>query len=236
MIFHSSVQVVGELPAFPPETIRTEVSQPRVPIAEARGAGPIHRLFIDALPAAWQADPEVEIFSRCLYLKAGWYPLTPHWHFDWGQPADGPTVHTLMALFGGNSRTEFVVGPLEHPDEPPADRPRRRGGGTGGGGYAGGGRGRWDAAVEDGLRAGALTTTFLDPQQLILFDNRALHRARPATSDGWRVLVRAIRGLPKRDEERPDRGYGPRGRFTTCRNGFIPETDEERARFAPYRE
>ena len=51
---------------------------------------------------------------------------------------------------------------------------------------------------------------------------------------GWQGAIRGLR-RPERPRERIG-GYGNPGRFTTCRNGFIPTTEDERARFAPYRD
>ncbi|WP_428305017.1 hypothetical protein [Lacipirellula sp.] len=254
MIRESTLEVLGDFPCFPQEVVRLEQSQARTPIAEAVGAGPAHRAFIEALPAEWQADAAVEIFSRLLYLKEGWYPLGPHYHFDWGgQTAiDGKRVETLMVLLGGGSQTEFILGPLEHlepeaeqkgglPLRTPALQSSMRRMGA---------RPSWDEQVEAGLRACALRRWHLEPQKLVLFDNWTLHRACPASTAGWRVLIRAIRGLANREVvdhgpaasfagAAPRRGggvYGNLGRFTTCRNGFIPVTDEERARYEPYRD
>lgn len=241
MICESRLEVVGDFPDFPPEVIRAERSQPRVSVAEALGGGPIHRRFVEELPAEWRDDPHLEVFSRVLWLKEGWYPLTPHYHFDWGQGGRGPRVETRMVLLGGASRTEFVLGPLEHPPTSEPGAPRRR---------------AWDAVVEAGLAAGRLRTQRLEPQQVVLFDDRTLHRARPATRAGWRVLIRAIRGLERREGLGAGRRYGdrevrpgalaqerrsswrPRRRapFTTCRNGFVPLTEAERARYAPYQD
>ena len=44
----------------------------------------------------------------------------------------------------------------------------------------GGGMNRWEAQVEAGLSSGKLKTWEIEPEKLILFDNRTLHRARPA--------------------------------------------------------
>ena len=155
-----------------------------------------------------------------LWLKQGWYPLTPHYHFDWGRGGEGPRVQTRMVLLGGASQTEFVLGPLEHPRE--EDRCERRP--------------PWDAAVQAGLAAGTLRTQRLEPGQVVLFDDRTLHRARPATEPGWRVLIRAIRGLERSERPGGGRRYERRSPFTTCRNGFVPETEDERARYAPYQD
>jgi hypothetical protein len=255
MIYESTVQVLGDASCFSQEIIRLEISQARTPIAEALDGGPAHRAFIEALPAEWRSDPDVEIFSRLLYLKAGWYPLGPHYHFDWGgqDAVDGKPVETMMVLFGEASQTEFIIGPLEHPEssreEEQSQRPSQRWNPRNPRGL--GERNSWDEQVSAGLRAGTLRQWHLDPEKLILFDNRSLHRARPATKAGWRVLIRAIRGLAKReivdhgrhvplggDMPSIDRGNGRGhlGRFTTCRNGFIPATAEERARYEPYRD
>ncbi|MBN8524684.1 MAG: hypothetical protein J0M02_05035 [Planctomycetes bacterium] len=223
MIIASQLRLLGPFPHFPQEVIREELSQPRTSVTEARSGGPAHRAFIDLLPEAWRSDPQVEIFSRCLYLKEGWYPLSPHFHFDWGRGADAPFVETLMVCMGDASLTEFILGPLDLPEADPAGG-RRRGGGEG-----------WDAQVAAGLASGALRSWRIEPWQLVLFDNRTLHRARPAGKTGWRLLLRAIRGL-ERMADGADGGYGRRAPFTTCRNGYVPETAEERRLHAAYRE
>ena len=219
MIRESRLEVVGSFPIYPQAELRREASQPRVSAAEGREGGPIHRAFVEALPPGWQADPEVEIFSRLLWLKEGWYPLSPHYHFDWAQSPGGPQVETLMVLLGDNSLTEFVLGPLEHSAT----------------GHSATGRQRWDSVVAAGLRSGALRTWALEPGKLIRFDNRTLHRARPATRTGWRLLIRAIRGL-ERARSRGQAGFGKRAPFATCRNSYVPETDHARARYEPYRQ
>jgi len=220
MIHESTVQVLGDFPSFPQSVIREEASQARTSIAEALHAGPIHRAFIQTLPASWRYDPTVEIFSRALWLKEGWYPLSPHFHFDWGRDADAPPVETLMVCVGDVSLTEFILGPIDHPEPqlPSGLRPPQ------------GHMHRWDDQVEAGLRSGALRSWHIASEKLMLFDNRALHRARPAAKSGWRALLRAIRGLAAGE----DGGYGNPGAFTASRNGFIPETDDEKSRYAPY--
>lgn len=220
MILESTVKMLGAFPAFSQEVVREEASQPRVGIAEAMQGGPIHRAFIAALPAAWRADPTVEIFSRALWLREGWYPLSPHFHFDWGRGADTTTVDTIMVCLGDASLTEFILGPLDHSAE------RRQAGDMR----------RWDEQVTAGLRAGTLRSWHIEPEKLVLFDNRTLHRARPSSKSGWRLLVRAIRGLAALKERNQEEGYGKRSPFTSCRNGFIPETGDELARYRPYQE
>lgn len=223
MLIASQLRLIGSIPEFPQEVIREELSQPRTSIAEAMAGGPAHRAFIGLLPEAWRADPHVEIFSRCLYLKEGWYPLSPHFHVDWGRGPDAPIVETLMVCMGDASLTEFILGPLELPET--GDRGSGRRGGTEG----------WDAQVAAGLASGALRSWSIEPWRLVLFNNRTLHRARPAVKSGWRLLLRAIRGLD-RMADAPDGGYGRRAPFTTCRNGYVPETAEEQRRYAAYRE
>ena len=225
MIHESTVQVMGPFPAFPQSVISQEASQGRVGIAEALQAGPIHRAFIAALPASWRDDPAVEIFSRALWLKEGWYPLTPHFHFDWGgREAASPLVETIMVCVGDISLTEFILGPIEHPENqaPPGKQPGQ------------GMMNRWDGQIDAGIRAGTLRTWRIASETLILFDNLALHRARPASKTGWRVLLRAIRGLGGKDGRNQDSAYGNPGAFTTSRNGFVPETDDQKSRYAAY--
>ena len=219
MVVESSVKIVGEFPQFPQSAVRSEVSQARVSLAEAVEGGPIHRRFVEVLPEPWKRDPSVEIFSRVLWLKDGWFPLAPHYHLDWDLGVNGPRVETLMALVGDASQTEFVSGPVAY--QATGERQSRMN--------------RWAAEIEEGLRSGKLATWTLEPGKLILLDNRTLHRARPARKTGWRLLMRAIRGLGKNREGEPGAGYGNPGRFTTCRNGYIPVTDDEKLRFEPYR-
>jgi hypothetical protein len=208
MRFDSKVEVIAPFPSFGQEAIREEISQARVPVGAAMSAGPAHRAFIAALPEAWRRDPGVEVFSRLVWLKPGWYPLGPHYHLDWHQGVDGPVVETMMVMLGGASRTEFVVGSFDLPD--------------------GGDMRAWGEIVGEGVRTGRLETWHFEPDRLIRFDNRAWHRARPAQATGWRLLVRAIRGLPA-DEARRS------APFTSARNGFVADTPEDDARFAPYR-
>jgi hypothetical protein len=205
MRFDSKVEVLGPFPSFPQEVIREERSLARVPVEVALSAGPAHRAFVAALPEAWRRDPGVEVFSRLVWLKPGWYPLGPHYHLDWH--LGGPRVETIMAMIGGASRTEFVVGSFDLPDDEDART--------------------WGGRVAEGVNSGRFATWRFEPGHLIRFDNQAWHRARPAESTGWRLLLRAIRGLPA-EPRRP-------APFTCARNGLAVETPDEEARFAPYR-
>ena len=217
MIFHSSVQVLGGFPSFTLETLCAEQSQARVPIATAMKAGPAHAAFISTLPQEWQSDSSVEIFSRLLWLKKGFYPLAPHYHCDWYLGPSEPKVETRMVLLGDASRTEFVIGSLQLPDEKPGSRQRAS-----------------TAAdlIEEGVQAGRLRTWFLEAEQLVLFDSHTWHRASPAEKSGWRLLMRAIRGLPKQGKDATThRNPGP---FTTVRNGYSPQTLEEQSRYDAY--
>lgn len=216
MRFDPCVKMLGAFPAFSQSETRREISQPRVPIAEARNGGPAHRAFIDALPEHWRTDPDVEIFSRMVWLKKGWYPLSPHYHLDWYTGPLGPRVETIMVLLGDVSRTEFVTGSVELEAGLTSGSPMHL----------------WGKQIEDGVRAGRWPTWSLEPERMILFDNRTWHRARPAVDSGFRLLLRAIRGLPKGDG--PGQ-YGNRGPFAAIRNEFVPETDEEARRYEPYR-
>lgn len=217
MIFHSSVRVLGKFPSFSLETLCAEQSQARVPIAAAMNAGPAHAAFISALPQEWRSDPSVEIFSRLLWLKKGFYPLAPHYHCDWYLGPSEPIVETLMVLLGDASRTEFVIGSLELPDETSASRQRSS---------------IATQLIAEGVRAGRLRTWFLEPEQLVLFDSHTWHRASPAEKSGWRLLLRAIRGLPKEGADATKhRSPGP---FTTVRNGYSPQTHEEQMRYDAY--
>ncbi|QDU59145.1 hypothetical protein [Aeoliella mucimassa] len=221
MIIESNIELLGTAAPFSQQIVRQELSQARTSIDEAMAAGPAHRAFIESLPDLWRTDPDVQIFSRLLYLKPGWYPLGPHYHFDWGgqNASDGSPVETIMVLHGEASQTEFILGPLEQ-SEPSAVEPR--------GHRRRPGRDQWDSQVAAGLASGSLKQWFLEPNQQIRFDSRTLHRARPAKTAGWRVLIRAIRGLTNQ--------VADPGRFTTCRNGYIPITDEQRTRYAPYQD
>ena len=217
MIFYSSVQVLGRFPSFDFETIRAEQSVARVPMAAAMQAGPVHARFVSALPQQWRSDPTVEIFSRLLWLKKGFYPLAPHYHCDWYLGPSKPKVETLMVLLGDGSRTEFVMGDLELPDEAPGSVqiPNRAA-----------------EQIAEGVRTERLRTWFLEPEQLVLFDSHTWHRASPAETSGWRLLMRAIRGLPKEGEDAiRHRNPGP---FTTVRNGYYPQTPEEQSRYEAY--
>lgn len=220
--FESTVEVVGPFPGAAPAELREELSQARVSVEAAAAGGPIHRRFVAALPDDWRHDPAVEIFSRMLWLGRGFYPLSPHYHLDWHLES-GARVETRMVLLGTNSRTEFVHGPIELPDID-----------AGPGGAAAPGRlDRWGELVAEGVRAGRYATWSLEPETLVCFDNRVWHRACPATAPGFRLLLRAIRGLPH-GEVGPGQPYRNPGRFSTLRNGYLPETDEERRRYLPY--
>ncbi len=217
MRFDSTLRLLQPLPRFPQEVVREEVSQCRVPCAQARAGGPVHRAFIEALPQAWQDDPDVEIFSRLLWVRAGWYPMSLGYHCDWaapsGAPGDAPRVETLMANFGGCTHTEFIDAPFEVDDLPPGPSRQRA----------------WGEELAARVARGELRTTRLPEGVLAWFDNAAWHRAMPATETGWRLLIRAIRGLE------PSRRHDGQSTFTSVRNTFRPTTPEEEARYAPYR-
>lgn len=217
MRFDSCLRLLGDFPRFAPEVIREERSCARVPVDEAQAAGPCHRAFVEALPPDWLADPTIEIFSRMLWLPRGAHPLSPHYHLDWHLGLGGPRVETLMVLLGDVSRTEFLAGSIELPDD------EERGGAAP--------SSRWGERVAEAAAAGRLERWLLPSETLLLFDNRTWHRARPAVAPGWRLLMRAIRGLPAR----ADAGYENPGAFTTLRTGYVPLTDEEQRRHEPYR-
>ncbi|QDV08163.1 hypothetical protein Poly30_36990 [Planctomycetes bacterium Poly30] len=209
MRFDSTLTPLRALPKFPDPVLREEASQCRVSCRAALAAGPVHRSFLAALPDDWREDPGVEVFSRLLWLRSGWYPLRPFFHVDWGTTADAPgRVETLAASFGAACRTEFVDGSFELDDgiEPHS-------------------RGRQVEALVD---ACAVPTTSLESHRLYHFDNQAWHRATAARSTGWRLLIRAIRGLD------PARRHDGEGTFTSVRNDYVPRTPEELERHAPY--
>lgn len=220
MIYQSNVELLGDFPSFTQQEIREEQSQARVPVEEAVTGGPIHKAFVEHLPNEWRDDPSVEIFSRVLYLKQGWYPLTPHFHFDWGNRSHANRIQTLMVCLGDASLTEFILGPLEVLSEPGTVDQRVP----------------WDSLVQEGLSRGELESWRIEPGKMILFDNQTLHRARPATKSGWRLLLRAIRGFSDSGDRNGGGSYGNPGRFATCRNGYVPETEEERARYRVYQD
>lgn len=208
MRFRSTLTELSPLPCFPPEIVRAEPGQCRVPCHRAVRAGPVHAAFVAALPEEWRRDPHVEVFSRTLWMRVGWQPLSLGFHLDWGATEDSPgRVETLMANFGGCSFTEFVDDSFDLPDHA---EPRSHG-----------------RFVTARVEAGELRTTTMREGVLCHFDNRAWHRARPAVATGWRVLVRAIRGLDarRRHDGRP---------FTTMRNSYVPRTPEQQERHAPY--
>jgi len=216
----SSVEILATFPDFPESAICDEVSQARVSIDEAMLAGPIHRAFIEMLPEAWRNDPGVEIFSRTVWLKEGWYPMAPSFHLDWGQDDAETTVETIMLCLGDASRTEFILGAIELPER---NNERH-------------GKVHWDELVAAGLSSGRLESWRIEPGKLIRFDNRTLHRAMPAEKTGWRMLIRAIRGLPMQSETpHAHSGTSPR-QFTTCRNNFVPQTAAEKHLYRLYRD
>lgn len=214
MLFTPTVDFLSRLPHFPPEVVRQERSLCRVPVQRALAlAGPVHRAFLEALPQSWRQDPQVEIFSRMLWMKEGWLPFAGGFHCDWGPTPEAPQpVHTLMANFGGCSYTEFVTNALELPEPPPGVDLRRH------------------QAQEVTRRAQRqeLTLLRMPEETLVLFDNQTWHRATPAVATGWRLLVRAIRGLdPARRQLHGD--------FAGYQNSYQPTTPQEEERYAPYR-
>jgi hypothetical protein len=213
MLFTPTVRQVADLPHFSQEVIAQERSLCRVSIAEAYAlAGPAHRAFLEALPRSWRADPHVEVFSRMLWMKRGWLPFVGGFHCDWGPTAQSPgPVQTLMANFGGCSYTELVTSALELEDPAPGVDPRRH--------HA--------RQVTRLAQLGALEVCSMPSEVLFLFDNQTWHRATPATETGWRLLVRAIRGL---DPARRHQG----GDFSSYQNGYLPMTPEQEKNYAPY--
>lgn len=214
--FRSTLTELRELPAFPPEVIREEPGQCRVACCDATRAGPIHEAFVESLPSDWRADSKVEIFSRLLWLKDGWYPAAMGFHLDWAQLAGTRgRVETLVANFGGCSFTEFVDDAFELPSLPHLPERERLD--------------EWGGQIEAMVENGKLRTRSLQEGVLARFDDHSWHRPRPAVSTGWRLLVRAIRGL------REGRRYAERGGFTCIRNDYRPDTPEEALLYAPYR-
>lgn len=214
--FDSTLRELRELPFFPPEVVREEPGQCRVSCSEAMQAGPIHHAFVGSLPLAWQADPEVEVFSRLLWLKEGWYPAAMDFHLDWSQsPVEGDRVESLIANFGGCSFTEFVDEAFELPRLTHLSERERQD--------------QWKSQVRTLVDSGKLRTRLLREGILAQFDDRSWHRPRPAVSTGWRLLIRAIRGLSgdQRNTERTG--------FTSIRNDYMPDTPEEALLYAQYR-
>ncbi|MCA9545650.1 MAG: hypothetical protein KC613_14695 [Myxococcales bacterium] len=207
-----SFECLTPLGPFSQATLRDAHSVCRVSVAHAARTDALHAAFVAALPPAWRADPSVEIFSRLQWLKAGWHPMALSFHRDWAAPeGQAPRrVETIMVNLGGRSHTEFLVGPGPVPE--PGEGERQVGA-------------RIAAAVE----AGSLDTLPMPAGWLVRFDDRAWHRPTPATRAGWRLLIRAIRGLPAHQ-----RHAG--GGFTTVRNGYVPTRPAERARMAPYQD
>lgn len=201
-----ALEVIAPFPHFSQEIISQEISQCRVPVEAARAGGPVHSAFVDALPERWRADPTVEVFSRLHWLKPGWWPMRLGFHTDWGPGP--PRVETLMVNVGGHSHTEFILDPVT----PPAELTDRR---------------RFGRELEAAVDAGQRPVGRMLDGHLVRFDEQDWHRPMAATSTGWRLLIRAIRGL---DEARRHRG----GRFSTVCNGYIPESEAERARYQPY--
>lgn len=125
-------------------------------------------------------------------------------------------METTLALLGDVSLTEFVLGRVELPDDEPAESQARL----------------WPEQVAEGVRSGRLRTWTVEPERLIRFDNLTWHRTRPAREAGWRLLLRAIRGLPTASGG--GAGTLHPGPFTTIRNGYVPETPDEQLRYEPY--
>ncbi|MCA9528150.1 MAG: hypothetical protein KC549_17810, partial [Myxococcales bacterium] len=86
----------------------------------------------------------------------------------------------------------------------------------------------WGAHLDAAAEAGRLRTCRLPAGRLAHFDDRAWHRARPADTTGFRLLIRAIRGLPPAHRYRGEA-------FASVRNAFAPSSPEEEARHAAYR-
>lgn len=221
MRWRSTLSFGEAFPEFPQAVVREERSQARVPCEQGVLGGPIHRLFVESLPAEWQADRDVEIFSRLAWVKPGWLPLSQFYHCDWSLPEGldrcpsldlAHRVQTRMVMVGGFTHTLFVDDTVSLDPPPP------------GGGIPRG----WAAQVAQGVESGALKTVRMPEHRWVHFDNFTWHQAMPATGTGWRLLLRAIRGLSAAQR------YHNRGRFHAIRNSYHPETPEARAAYAPY--
>ncbi len=202
---------LAPLGPFSQAALRGAQSLCRVSVAQAAQADEMHAAFVAALPPAWRADPGVEVFSRLQFMQAGWHPMALGFHRDWSDGDEQQQrVETIMVNLGGRSHTEFLVGPGPVPQPGEAEAALA-------------------ARITAAVAQGALITRAMPTGWLVRFDDRAWHRPTPATRGGWRLLIRAIRGLPA---HRRHTGGG----FTTVRNGFVPASTAERARMAPYRD
>lgn len=223
MRFESGFELIGRLPAFAPEVVRLSLNVHRCTPDEARAAGdPILAAFAAALPAAW-AGERVYIRSKLAWLRRGWLPGPPHWHCDQvARGADGeddyrdgrvPGRHSVAAVVGDCSLTQFACGPVSLPDYRPGAPVRAL----------------VDAHIEAGVATGALATRALPEGVVALFGEGDFHRATPATHEGWRVILRATRYAVE------PAAAGDGFAWRTVHNAYEPEGAEAVARYAPYR-
>jgi len=117
-------------------------------------------------------------------LNPGWYPCIPGWHLDdfWrknGQPALEEldihgSIHYMFFTEGGDSSTQFMIGP--HILPPPSEKDPSENV-----------YGYYNRIIESDK---AKIVSTLEPNRLYMFKCIDFHRGTPAKSSGWRIFFR----------------------------------------------
>lgn len=229
MKFHSTFELVARAPDPPQERLRVEPNLFRLGIADALAqGGPVTRCFIEHLPESWRRDPAVEIRSKLAWLKRGWFPgqRVGDWHVDLVPPrpdglgqdyagADAAVrgCQTIACVFGDISLTEYVVGRFTLPEVPPG-HPQQL---------------LYDRHIEHLIETGHLERRRVEPGALLQFGFGSFHRVAPAHAEGWRMIVRAVRGWDYPGMRRGEL-------WQTVNHYFRPPTPEMQRLYEPYRD
>lgn len=157
-------------------------------------AGVLTQRFLFALPDNWKNNKTV-IDSRGHMLMEGWYPCIPGWHHD-DIPRDRSDkqpdyaglrykAEHCMAIWGGNSLTEFAIGRAVFPEIELGKTVYEE----------------YHRMVEDEIvNGGQLRRVKVKPCVPTFFDWQTWHQGTPATGFGFRFFIRATRNTDRKPD------------------------------------
>lgn len=192
-LFEPQIKTIGVLDSFyDEETIKNETMLFQADIEFCEKNSVIAREIVKQIPSKFDLDKYV-IDTRVSMLMPGYYPSIPGWHCDNfprrndnGQPdlESGDDAHHIMCLIGtseGVSNTEFVVDKVDYElDENDV----------------------W-SSLHKQIEINKPKTSFVRNNEIIEFNQNAIHRSSPAKVRGWRLFFRLSKcGLKPKNEIR----------------------------------
>ena len=192
--FRSQLELLDRLPQFSEAQIAAEPLYNGASVAFARATGgPLMQAYLDRMPAAWYADPDLIIQVKRDELSPGWSPALLEWHMDGTSRAEkrsdgtpdlrrpGRQAQQLAACIGRVSPTALLAGDLTLPEVPEhADRELARH--------------VWHVRIQEHLARGEVRATVAPCNQLFLFGWGGFHACSVAQEPGWRCFIKAMRG------------------------------------------